>query len=327
MARAVRSGSRADTVVLVGCAAVALIVTVLPAAPRESLAGALRRTVVAPLISLQAQAERARSAFVVRDVAAIRIDSLTLRNTQLAELEQENLRLRRLIGLGRQLSWGFVPAEAIHGRSLGDEHTILLTAGARAGVETNSAVVAPDGLVGVITRVDPGTSQAILWTHPDFRVSAYAGTGTAFGIIAPHLGDGPDRYLLELRGVPLRENLAPGTPVRSAGLGSVFPRGIAIGTIETEIKTSEVWSRTYLVRSAVVPHDVSNVMVLSPQRAAEDVSHVWTAPGKVDSAMASVRAAGDSLAADSVRRELLRRPPVARDTTPADSSRGAGAVP
>lgn len=319
MARAVRSGSRADTVVLLGCAAVALIITVLPAAPREALAGGLRRTVVAPLISLQAQAERARSAFVVRDVAAIRIDSLTLRTTQLAELEQENLRLRRLIGLGRQLSWGFVPAEAIHGRNLGDEHSILLTAGARAGVEPNSAVVAPDGLVGVITRVDPGTSQAILWTHPDFRVSAYAGSGTAFGIVAPHLGEGPDRYLLELRGVALRENLAPGTPVRSAGLGSVIPRGIPIGTIETEIKTSEVWSRTYLVRSAVVPHDVSNVMVLMPQRVSDDLTSIWATPG-ADSAAARVRAAGDSLAADSVRRELTRRPPP-RDTLPPDSSR------
>lgn len=323
MARAVRSGSRADTVVLLACAASSLLATVLPAGPRESLAATLRRTVVSPLITLQAQAERARSAFVVRDVAAIRIDSLTLRNTQLVQLEQENQRLRRLIGLGRQMEWGFVPGEALHSRSLGDEHTILLTAGARAGVEPNSPVIAPDGLVGMVTRVDPNTSQAILWTHPDFRVSALAGNGTAFGIVAPHLGEGADRYMLELRGVPLRENLAPGTPVRSSGLGSIFPRGIPIGTIITEVKTSEVWSRTYLLRSAVAPHDVSNVMVLLPKRAADDLTGIWRSPAAADSAAARIRAAGDSLRSDSLRREAARQPAPVRDSIPPDSTRDA----
>jgi hypothetical protein len=60
----VRSGSRADTAILATCTVLALLVNILPAGTRESLAGLLRRTIVAPVIRLQAQAERARNAFV-----------------------------------------------------------------------------------------------------------------------------------------------------------------------------------------------------------------------------------------------------------------------
>ena len=39
--------------------------------------------------------------------------------------------------------------------------------------------------------------------------------------------------------------------IYTSGLGGTFPRGITIGTSCSEIKTSEVWTRTYLVRPAV----------------------------------------------------------------------------
>ena len=53
MARAVRSGTRVDTALLVACCAMALLATVLPLNLREAIAGGLRRTVVAPLVSLR----------------------------------------------------------------------------------------------------------------------------------------------------------------------------------------------------------------------------------------------------------------------------------
>jgi rod shape-determining protein MreC len=320
VARAVRSGSRADTATLVACVALALFLTVLPAAIREDIAAGMRRTVVAPLIGLQTRAQRARNAFENRDATRARIDSLTLRNAQLAELEQENQRLRRLIGLGGELRWGFVPAEALHGRD-GDEHAIVLTAGSNAGVAERAVVVAPDGLVGSVTSVDPETSLAILWTHPDFRVSAMTADGSTFGIIKPHLGSEPARYLLELQGVAFRDALKPGTLVRSSGLGSVYPRGIPIGTVMSELRTGEGWSRTYLVRPAVKPSDVTGVMIVLPSRGKVELSSIWATPA-IDSARRGLLSASDSLAAlarrDSIQRDTLRRdtlrPPAGRDT-------------
>src|SRR5256885_16475024 len=89
-----------------------------------------------------------------------------------ASLEGENDRLRKLIGLGSRLRWGFVSAEALHGRGVRDETTVILTAGSRAGVARFSPAIAPEGLVGVVDQVDPTMSHPMLWPHPDFPVTA-----------------------------------------------------------------------------------------------------------------------------------------------------------
>jgi len=297
MARAARSGSRADTALVATCALLALLATVLPLPIRDAIASSLRRTLVAPLLALQERAERARTAFAERDAVAARLDSLVLRNAELGKMAQENVQLRGLLSLARQLQWGFVPAEALHGQGLGDEHVLLLTKGENAGVRMRSGVVAPDGLVGQVTTVDPRSSLAILWTHPDFRASAMSADGSAFGIVRPHLGEESGRSLLELRGVAFRDALEPGTLITTSGLGGVYPRGIPIGIVLKDIKTNEVWSRAYLLRPAVYPPDVSNVMILSPQRVAEGaMDSVWIDVSRAEGAARRLAASGDSLA-------------------------------
>jgi rod shape-determining protein MreC len=286
VARAVRSGSRADSAILLVCAVLALLLTFLPLRLRESLAASLRQSVLAPVIALQAQAERTRSAFLTRNETTSRIDSLALRVAELQVLAEENERLRRLIGLARPLRWGFIPAEALRGRGLGDEHSVLLTAGSTSGIASGAGVVAPEGLVGKVATVDPTTSIAILWSHPDFRASATANDGAVFGIIAPHLGDEADRFLLELSGVPYR-------------------------TVLRQLQDAQGWSRTYLVQPAVLPSDVTQVMVLDPMRSLENLSPVWAS--RADSATRSVLRAADSLAA-AARRDSLARLPAPRDT-------------
>lgn len=313
MARAVRSGTRVDTVLLVACCAAALLATVLPLNLREAIAGGLRRTVVAPLITLQQQAERGRSAFLTREATTSRLDSVSLRNMQLAQLETDNQRLRALLGLGRELEWGFVSAEALRVSDVGEEHSRLLTVGARAGVEAKTPVVAPEGLVGMVRTVDPTSSIAILWTHTDFAASAMSADRSAYGIVYPHLSESgrgeetpPERYLLELRGVAFRSALKPGTAIVTSGLGGVYPAGIPIGTVLGELRTSEGWARTYLIRPAVRPPDVTSVIVLLPKRIeGQSMERVWRSPVTADSAARRIAEAGDSIArraaADSVR--------------------------
>ena len=45
-----------------------------------------------------------------------------------------------------------------------------------------------------------------------------AADGSAFGIVKAHLGNGAERYLLELSGVQLNAALQPGTPIVSSGI-------------------------------------------------------------------------------------------------------------
>jgi rod shape-determining protein MreC len=275
VARAVASRTRADVALLAISALLAFAALALPANLRDPLTASLRRTFIAPLVSLQRNAELGRSAIVRHDTEAAARDSVTLRALLVPELEAENDRLRRSLGLGHSLGWGFVPAEALHSRALGEEFTVTLTRGAQAGVRPFSPVVAPEGLVGMVETVDPTMSLAIIWAHPDFRVSAMAADGSAFGIVKAHLGNGPERYLLELSGVQLSATLPTGTPIISSGVGGVYPRGIPVGTVIGELKTSEGWARTYLVQPAVHPFDVTSVLVLEPKRVLAGVQSAW----------------------------------------------------
>ncbi len=313
MASAARSSSRTDVGLLVGCGILSLVLIVMPSENREPIASALRRTVVAPLVGMQRGAERWRGAWASSESRQIAADSVAMRAIKAQALQIENDQLRKVLGLGSRLQWGFVPAEALHNTAPSEDlvTTVTLTAGSTAGIQRYNPVVAPEGIVGTIQNADPTMSIAILYTNPDFRASAVTADGLAFGIIYPHTSGGrtADAYMLELRGVPTRFNLRPGTIIYTSGLGGTFPRGITIGTVVQELKTAEVWTRTYLVRPAVSPSRVTTVLVLTAQRVTQGTGNVWSGGAAVngDSAAKKITAAGDSLAKQAVLLEAKAR--------------------
>jgi rod shape-determining protein MreC len=322
-ARAIRNSTRFDQLLLGVCVVLSAVALVLPVNVREPVAAVLRRSLLAPLVNLQERMELTRRAFLLHGERRAVGDSVTLRALSVAALESENDRLRRVIGLGTRLRWGFVPAEALHGRGVRDAFTVILSAGSRAGVSRLSPVVTAEGLVGVVERVDPTMSQAIIWTHPDFRVSAMSADGSAFGIVQAHLGSPGSRFMMELRGVPFRSTVRPGTMIVSAGLGGTYPRGIPIGVVVGEIKTSEAWARTYLLRPAVLPADINSVMILRAERIAAGVENVWQFGTPTDSALRAILATGDSIAKSAALAEAAARRAVI-DSLRVDSVRRAG---
>ena len=286
----------------------ALAARALPNTMRDPIATGMRRTFLAPLVMLQERSERGRQSLLMADTRQAAIDSLSLKTMNDSSLEGENDRLRKIIGLGSRLRWGFIPTEALHGRGVRDETTVILSAGSRAGVSRLSPVIAPEGLVGVVDQVDPTMSHAMLWTHPDFRVSAMSPDGTAFGIAQAHLtGSATGGYLIELRGVPFRATLKPGAVIVSSGWGGVWPRGIPIGTVLEEMKTSEGWARTYLLRPAVNPADVYSVMILRRDRLAKGFDGVWQSVAQVDQATQRILVSGDSAARAAALAEAAAR--------------------
>jgi rod shape-determining protein MreC len=170
-------------------------------------------------------------------------------------------------------------------------------------VQPFSPVLTADGLVGMVQSADANTSYAITWAHPDFAVSAMSVDEAAFGIVQPHLGIGPDRWLLELRGVSFRAKLDTGTLIVSSGLGGTYPRGIPVGVVISEISTPEKWARTYLLRPAVLPKMIGPVIVMLPPRSARGVNKVWTNVASADSAAKAIATAGDSITADDSTRK------------------------
>lgn len=326
MARAVRSSnSRVDLIVLATAALLALVARGLPPNLRDPIASSMRRTFLAPLVMLQERAEASRRSLLLDNERTAIRDSVALRAMTVSALESENDRLRQLIGLGARIRWGFIPAEAIHGRGVRDVTTMTLTAGSNAGVRRLSPVVSPEGVVGMVTNVDPTMSEAMIWTHPDFRVSAMSEDGSAFGIVQAHAASATTGYLMEMRGIPFRSQLKPGQLIVSSGLGGVWPRGIPVGTVLSEISTAEGWARTYLLKPVVSPADVGAVMILRSDRVTKGFENVWSSVAAAEAAAQRIVVAGDSAAKSAALAEAAARR-AALDTMHRDSV-AAGQIP
>jgi rod shape-determining protein MreC len=262
-----RYASRADTLLFILCVGLSIAALSLPDQWRDPLAQGLRQSVLAPFLFLQRQTELLAAARARYDGVVAQRDSAVLAATFLPELREENTRLRSLLGLGAKLGGGYVSAEILHQPEPTNPLSFVVSAGRREGVRPLSAVVSPEGLVGLVATVDEHTSIVLSWAHPEFRASAIATDGSVVGIAAPHGAEGPGIWLLELQGVLYRQQVPTGTVIVTSGLGGVFPRGVPIGTVVGPAGEEKGWGRTYLVRPAVHPSALSHVMILVAPRA------------------------------------------------------------
>jgi rod shape-determining protein MreC len=315
--RGVRSDGRVDAILIAVALLIGIIARAIPESRADHIAGSLRSSVFAPLAALQRKAERARGALVAHDSLTLIRDSVVMRAFDATRLSSENEELRRLIGLSGRVRTGFVAAEAMHGPEPGEEFTLVLNAGASAGIRAYSAVIAPDGIVGMVRSAEPTSSVAIVWPHPDFRVSAMAANGAGVGIASAHLGSGASRFLLELRGVPFRNPLDSGTLIVSSGIGGTFPKGIPVGTVLSQLPSTEGWERNYLLLPAVHPADIYSVLVLLPERAAVDLRSVWYNPDSVANATKRMLTASDTAArAAAARRDSAAKAALPKSVPP-----------
>src|SRR6266516_2176037 len=260
-----RYASRGDTFAFLGCVLLSVAAMSLPERIRDPLARGLRQTVLAPFLTLQQQTE---------------LLSAALAATFLPELRSENTRLRSLLGLGTRLSSGYVPAEVLHEPEPSSALSFIVSAGKNQGVKPLSAVVSPEGLVGIVSSVDAKTSVVVSWAHPEFRASAMAADGSVYGIVAPHGSEGPRIWLLELQGVAYRQLVPTGTMILTSGLGGVLPRGVPIGTVLDVAGEAEGWERTYLIRPAVHPAAVTHVMILTGPPVRGDLRALFESSGE-----------------------------------------------
>ena len=150
---------------------------------------------------------------------------------------QENDYLRRLLRYidGPRFPGDFDPvtAEVIGRPPNAFSQAIVVAAGSRDGVRLNDPAVTAEGLVGIVTRVTRGTARIQLLTDQQAAVSAVdLGTG-AEGIVLHARGT---RETLVLDRVRKEDVVRVGDEIvtsgwSTAGLSSLYPKGIAIGKV------------------------------------------------------------------------------------------------
>lgn len=145
-------------------------------------------------------------------------------------VEQENSRLRELVGWQQRQPWRLRLARVVLRDPANWWRTVHIDLGSQDGVRPDMPVLTPDGLVGRVASVSLTRSQVVLIGDPNCKVAARVeNEGRETGILAP--GGPLDRDLAELRYLSRASTLKPGQLVRTSGEGGIFPRGIPIGVI------------------------------------------------------------------------------------------------
>jgi len=183
---------------------------------------------------------------------------------------QENAFLRDLQDFidGPRFPDDFTPVSAeVIGRPPGIfTQAIVIAAGSRNGIRVDDAVVNADGLVGRVTRVTSSTARIQLLTDQEAAVSAIDLRTRAEGIVRHARGT---RETLVLDRVRKQDLIRRGDEVvtagwQSAGLSSLYPKGIPIGEVTSVGQTDTDLFQQVQVDPYVDFGSLDAVLVLVP---------------------------------------------------------------
>ncbi len=146
------------------------------------------------------------------------------------EAERENIRLRDALDFSERIKYYTVLAEVIGRGTPRMPSSIIVGVGANRGVIVGLPVIDKSGIVGKVVSVYDNSSIVQLINDPNLKISALDGRSRVQGIVSAVPGG---KLLLE--NVPINADIRSGDPIISSGLGGVFPKGLAVGTISRVI--------------------------------------------------------------------------------------------
>jgi len=198
----------------------------------------LLATVVSPIYIIADSPYRmgreAGRTLATRDSLIAENERLEQQNLKLAEraqqfvaLQEENARLRALLGSRQRLGAEVLVAELVGVVPAPNTFQVEIDKGAADGVFVGQAVIDADGLFGQVVEVAQFTSRVMLLVDASHAVPVQVNRNDIRSIAA---GTGRmDR--LELEYVPVTADIREGDLLVSSGLGGHFPRGYPVGKV------------------------------------------------------------------------------------------------
>uniref|UniRef100_UPI0032169A8D rod shape-determining protein MreC n=1 Tax=uncultured Draconibacterium sp. TaxID=1573823 RepID=UPI0032169A8D len=123
----------------------------------------------------------------------------------------------------------FTPARVINNSVNKQQNYITINKGRKHGIKPDQGILAPQGIVGVITSVSESYSTGLSLLNPRWNVSAKLQKSGFYGSLA---WDGENYQIADLLEIPFHVKLEVGDTIVTSGYSSIFPEGLLIGVVD-----------------------------------------------------------------------------------------------
>ena len=200
----------------------------------------------------------------------LREDNIRLKQTQLttapnlqrlAQLESENERLRKLLGVKERESVKGEVAQIMYTARDPFTHRVVIDKGQQSGIVAGQPAIDEAGVVGQVTRVYPFSAEVTLITDKDQAVPVQVVRSGQRSVVFG-LGNGQ----LELRYIPANADVQVGDILVTSGLDGIYLPGFPVAkVVSIERENSYAFARIFCAPVAGV-ENFGEVMVLSPRQ-------------------------------------------------------------
>ena len=152
---------------------------------------------------------------------------------------------------------------SVTGRESGNYSKVLtLDVGSGAGVASGMPVITSEGIVGQITEVGYNWCKVTTLVEANSSIGAYVEKTGDAGICTGSFALSSEG-LVNFMYLPADTEVNEGDRVLSTGYGSIYPRGLTVGYVESVNLNSYSRNLDVTVRSAVDFTEISSVMVIT----------------------------------------------------------------
>ncbi|MBC7387104.1 MAG: rod shape-determining protein MreC [Cryobacterium sp.] len=180
----------------------------------------------------------------------------------LNEAQNENTRLRSILNFQEKMKLETIVARVIAKDVSTEFRAVRLNRGELAGIKKGMAVITYEGVVGRVLRVTDHTADVVTILDLLSAVDTVIERSRSRGVV-----EGLTDELCQLKFTLRTDDIQVGDTLLSSGLGGVFPRGVAVGSVSRVKKKQFGITQEVEVKPAVDFTKLEEVMIVLDQKA------------------------------------------------------------
>jgi len=182
-------------------------------------------------------------------------------------LQQENDKLRALLGSAPVVQGQRLIAEVLAVYSHPFAHQVVLNKGTNDGITVHQPIIDEKGVVGQVVSVGPTSSRALLISDNTHAISVRA-ERTGVRTVAEGLGQSDRLRVIHL---PLSTDIREGDRLLTSGLDGRFPEGYPVAEVTQVIKEASQPFMTVYAKPYASLDRIRHVLILWPGSQVEAV--------------------------------------------------------